>query len=173
MIKVVGAKGNIQDVDFFLKKVRGFAKEHDVVVQVFNADMIYGKNHILSAVKHAIRSHERKNNTTNTLEMEILLYASGERQLKLAIPKMGVKSGDANIAFVFVDDIQWASGSLSDKKGVELIKSLNLVRDDSVLNGNADTLKEFGITSSELKTVTKAKYGDLILEKVARVDIIK
>jgi len=173
MIKVVGAKGIIQDVDLFLKKVRDFAKNHDIVVQVFNADMIYSKNHILSAVKHAVRSHERKTNTTNSLDMEILLYASGERQLKLAIPKMGVRTGDVNIAFVFVDEVQRASGSLSDKKVVEFIKLLNLVRDDSVLNGNVDTLKKFGITSSELETVTKAKYGDLILEKVARVDIIK
>jgi KEOPS complex subunit Cgi121 len=173
MIKVVGAKGNIQDVDVFLKKIRDFAREHDIVVQVFNADLVFGKNHLLSAVNHAVRSHERKTNTTKSLDMEILLYASGERQLKLAIPKMGVKSGKVNIAFVFVDDIQKASGSLSDQKVDQLVIFLNIKRDDSVLNGDVETLKEFGITSSELKTVAKAKYGDLILEKVARVDIIK
>jgi ABC-type sugar transport system substrate-binding protein len=36
-----------------------------------------------------------------------------------------------------------------------------------VLEGNQNKLKKFGITENELKTVTKSKYGDLILEKVA------
>ena len=34
-------------------------------------------------------------------------------------------------------------------------------------------LKKFGIDKTEIDTVAKDKYGDLILEKVAMVDIIK
>ena len=104
MLKIIGAKGSIQNVDSFLQQVSSFAQNHNVVIQAFDADMIYGKNHLISAVEHAVRAMERKTNTTNSLAMEILLYAAGERQLKLAIPKMGVKKGNANIAFVVVDD---------------------------------------------------------------------
>jgi len=50
---------------------------------------------------------------------------------------------------------------------------LNLEKDDKVLEGDENTLKSFGLNEMELRTVTKAKYGDLILEKVAMVDIIK
>jgi tRNA threonylcarbamoyladenosine modification (KEOPS) complex Cgi121 subunit len=101
--------------------------------------------------------------------MEILLYASGERQLKLAIPKVGVKNGKSNIAFVFVKDTE----ALDDSSVQKLLKKLSLDRDDTVLDGEVDTLRRFGLDERQIKTVTKAKYGDLILEKVAMVDIIK
>ena len=167
MIKIVGAKGNIQSVDTFLEEVEKFAKNHNLVIQAFNADVIYGKNHIVSAVKHAVRAIEGKTNTTNSLGMEILLYSSGERQLKIAIPKMGVKKGKANIAFVLT------AGKVPDQVVSDLLVQLSLVRDDEILDGGVDTLKKFGIGKNEIDTVTKDKYGDLILEKVAMVDIIK
>jgi len=173
MIKIVGAQGNIRNVDDFLKKVFSFAQEHRVIIQLFDADVIYGKNHLISAAEHAVRAFERKANTTNSLVMEILLYASGERQLKLAISKMGIKAGKVNVAFVLIDDIKDTKGKISDQLTDELIELLSLKRDDEVLDGNEGTLRKFGISKNEIKTVTKAKYGDLILEKVAMVDIIK
>ena len=55
----------------------------------------------------------------------------------------------------------------------EMLGSLSLRRNDDVLEGDKDVLRRFGIDENEIKTVTKAKYGNLILEKVAMVDIIK
>lgn len=170
MIEIVGLKGYIKDVNNFLKKVGDFASKNSLIIQVFNADMIYGKNHIISAVNHAKRAMERKTNTTNSLEKEILLYASGERQLKHAIPKMGIKDGKGKIALVIMSKVE---GEILGHYFNDLIKLLNLKRDDKVLEGNEDTLRKFGINENELKTVMKARYGDLILEKVAMVDIIK
>ena len=94
MYKIIGAKGHISNIDDFLKKINNFCNKNSIIIQVFNAEIIFGRNHILSAYKHAKRAFEQKTNTTNSLAMEILLYASGERQLKLAIPKIGVKKGD-------------------------------------------------------------------------------
>ena len=165
-MKIIGAKGKISDVDKFLKTVNNYNKKHNLVNQLFDAELIYGKNHIVSAVEHAKRSMDRKTNTTNSLEMEILLYASGERQLKIAIPKMGIKKNNTKIAIVFINDI-------SDKLIDELLNECSLVKDNKVLEGNIDTLKKFGLNEDEIKTVQEHKYEDLILEKVAMVDIIK
>ena len=173
MIKIIGTRGNIQDIDSFLKQVISFAQKHHVVIQVFDANMIFGKVHLISSVEHAIRTMGRKTNTTNSLDKEILLYASGERQIKLAIPKMGIKKGNGNIAFVFVNDVKAGDSELSDHLVDEVLESFSLVRDDSVLEGDMDTLRKFGFKENEIKTVTKTKYGHLILEKVAVVDIIK
>ena len=170
MIIIIGAKGNIEDIDDFLKKVESFASKNSLRIQVFNADLIYGKDHIISSVEHAKRAIERNTNTTNSLEKEILLYTSGERQLKLAIPKMGVKKGTGNIAFVVLNEV---NSDIPKNIENDLLKYLNLEKDDKVLEGNIDTLKKFGINVEETKTVTKAKHGNLILEKVAMVDIIK
>ena len=167
MIKIFGARGKIKDVETFLKKVGIFSEKNKLIIQAFNADMIYGKNHLISAVDHAQRAFDRKTNSTNSIEKEILLYASGERQLKLAIPKMGVVEGKANVAFVII------SGKVSNQIIRDILSRLTLVRDDKILEGDIETLKKFGITENEINTVTKTKYGDLILEKVAMVDIIK
>jgi len=169
MIKIFGAKGNIQNVDSFLDKIIKFRKEKELIIQAFNADLIYEKEHLISAFKHAKRAFKNKTNSTNSLEMEILLYSSGERQLKLAIPKMGVVSGNSNVGFIFVKD----KAMISDRIINEFLDYVSLKRDDKVLLGNADTLKKFGIKKNEIQTVTEDKYGHLILEKIALVDIIK
>jgi len=170
MIKIIGAKGKIKDVDDFLEKIGNFAKKNNLIVQTFDADLIFGKNHILSAVEHAVRAISRKTNTTNSLEKEILLYASCERQLKLAIPKIGVKKGNAKIAIVLLKNTK---KMISNQIVDDLLKLFYLTRDDKVLEGDENTLTRFGIKEKELKTVNKAKYSDIILEKVAMVDIIK
>jgi KEOPS complex subunit Cgi121 len=170
MIKIIGARGNIKDIDVFLRKVENFSNKNNFTIQAFNAEMIFGKDHIISAVEHAKRSIERKTNTTNSLEKEILLYASGDRQLKLAIPKMGVTKGNGKIAFVFVNN---EKSEIPNQITNDFLSSLNLEVDDKVLDGNIETLRKFGIKDNEIDTITEEKYGFIILEKVAMVDILK
>ncbi len=167
MYKIIGAKGNISKIDEFLKKINIFCEKKRIVVQVFNAEIIFGHKHIISAYEHAKRAFEQKTNTTNTLAMEILLYASGERQLKLAIPKIGIKKDQVNIAFIFIGE------KINDKLINEFLQELLLKRDDKVLEGDINTLRKFGLKENEIKTVSKDKYSSLILEKIALVDIIK
>ena len=91
MQKIIGAKGKIQDIDSFLKKIITLSNRYDMVIQVVNADFVYGKDHLFSAVEHAMRSFKNQMNSLNSLSLEILLYASGERQIQKAIEKIGVK----------------------------------------------------------------------------------
>lgn len=173
MYKIFGAKGNIQNVEEFLNNIREYAEKNKINLQVFNADLIYGEKHLISAFEHAKRAIKQKTNTTNSLEMEIMLYAAGERQLKNAIPKMGVKKGKSNLAFIFVNNFEKTQEEKLSQIVNKFIKQFHLIRDDKVLEGDIDTLKKFGLTKTEIDTVTKDKYQDLILERVAMVDIIK
>ena len=68
MIKIIGAKGFIQDIDDFLKKTDEFAKENKLKIQVFNSDIIFGKIHLISAIEHAKRAINQKTNSTNSFE---------------------------------------------------------------------------------------------------------
>ncbi len=172
MIEVIGAKGRIQDMDLFFKQILSLSKKYKIVIQVIDADIVYGKNHLISASQHAVRAFGQKKNSTNSLAMEILLYASGERQIQRAIQKVGIKKGNVNIALVFVDEVQ-ENGKVSDTIVGKILEVLNLTRDDKVLEGDIDTLRKFGITQQELMTVPKNKHRNLILEKVAMVDVIK
>src|SRR4030066_37882 len=60
----------------------------DSDVLVLRSDMVFGLDHIRSALYHAKRAMDQGRNASNTLVMETLLYASGERQLQSAIRKL-------------------------------------------------------------------------------------
>ena len=170
MQKIIGAKGKIQDINSFLKKIITLSNRYDMMIQVINADFVYGKDHLFSAVEHTIRSFKNQMNSLNSLSLEMLLYASGERQIQKAIEKIGIKNGNRKIAFIFIKE---NNRKILDDEVEHVLSSLNLERDDKVLEGGVDTLKRFGITEDELSTIPESKYGDLLLEKVALVDIIK
>jgi KEOPS complex subunit Cgi121 len=174
MITVIGTYGTIKNIDLFVQQLLLFSKKENLVIQAFDAAAIYGKDHLISATTHAQRAFEQGTNATNSLTLEILLYAAGERQIQKAITKMGVKKGKQTIAFVLVDPLK----RKADKKTYDavvhkLLRIFHLSCDDKVLEGNRDTLKRFGITDQELHTIPESKYSDLILEKVALVDVIK
>ncbi len=168
-IHVVGATGLIKDIDRFLENIKELEDKNGVIIQVFDAELVYGRDHILSAVLHAIRAMEENRNTANSLNMEILLYASGERQLKYAIPKIGVKERSRGVVLVI---ISMKRKILRDEVET-VISNLGLHLDNSILSGDVETLYRFGLKEEEIKTVPKHKYKDLILERVAMVDVIK
>lgn len=168
-IKIIGAKGNINHVNNLIDEIRNFSKRNECIVQILNADLVFGKNHLISAVNHASRAFNTNTNSTNSLEMEILLYASCERQIKIAIQRIGITKGKSNIAFVIINDTKEMQSTTLDS----FLKKMRLTRDDKVLDGNRNTLVNFGLTEKEISTVSKKNYEDLILEKVAKVDIIK
>ena len=174
MTRIIGAKGNIYDIDYFFKKILALSEEFKITIQAVDAELIYGKNHLISASKHAQRAFEQRKNLTNSLAMEILLYASGERQIQKALQKIGVKKGNIPIAFIFMNRFGCETkGEISDEIIEKILATFDLKRDDKVLEGDINTLKKFGVLQQELKTVPEDKYGDVILEKVAMVDIIK
>ncbi|MEA2055045.1 MAG: KEOPS complex subunit Cgi121 [Candidatus Thermoplasmatota archaeon] len=171
-IKVIGCRDKIKYREELIKKIKYFGKENKIACQIMDAEMIYSKEHVVSAVEHAVRAFKNKTNSCNTLDMEILLYASGKRQIKDAIDVMGIKDGEK---FVFVSAGKTGIADYNGEvKGIEdFIKNLGVEIDNTVINGNDEFLKKFGIGKKELETVDKSMYGDLILEKVAMVDVIK
>ena len=174
MMVVIGAYGTIKNVDSFVKRLLRFSKEENLVIQAFDATVVYGKDHLISATIHAQRAFEQRTNATNSLALEILLYAAGERQIQKAIKKIGVKKGKQQIAFVFVNEMMQKKNKCIDEAVIKkLLRLFHLTSDDNVLKGNRNVLKRFGITDQELSTIHMSNYGDLILEKVALVDIIK
>lgn len=171
--KILGCNGRIQDVEKTMGITEKFAEDHNVSIQLMDPEMIYGEKHIMSAVEHAVRAFKDKRNTSNSLAMEILLYASGKTQVKEAIKFMGLKKGgSALLVCVGKTSLENAKGPIP--KNIEgLVAQLDLHVDNSLLEGKKATLKKFGITNAEIETVDKSMYQDLILERVALVDVMK
>ncbi|WP_457611843.1 KEOPS complex subunit Cgi121 [Methanocaldococcus sp.] len=140
-----------------IRGVRGAKINEDIFkenleFQILNADLIATKKHIL----HAIEQAKKKRNIAKNFWMEILVRASGRRQIGDAINIMGAKDG--NVCIVCKDEETLKK--ILDKIGGEL--------DDEVLELNEEKEKKIR------KAFNIKGFGGLVervLEKIALLEI--
>jgi tRNA threonylcarbamoyladenosine modification (KEOPS) complex Cgi121 subunit len=166
-MRIIGCRGKVDSVDEFIQQARDFLSDHGTqdatTLQFIDADFVLGKEHILMAVEYAQRAFERKENISSSLGIEILIYAAGEPQINNAIKKIGLKDGNEKVAVIMDEGL--------DEK--TLLSVLNLQRDDDVLTFEEYKLKKIGIDEIEFSAVKKDSVLDLVLERVAMVDVKK
>ncbi|MFO7676978.1 MAG: KEOPS complex subunit Cgi121 [Thermoplasmatota archaeon] len=170
MTIIIGARGRITSTKNFFQQINEFSKKHNVIIQIVNADYIYGKDHIISAFLHTQRSFLQNTNSLDDVSLELLLYISGERQISKAIEKVGITSEYQRFAIILIPQQKHLT---SQRVIQQLLTMFKFTRDDTILDGDKNTLQRFGITIEELSTIPNEDYGDIILEKVALVDVIK
>ncbi len=168
-IEIHGCRGSIDDIEAFIEELQAFAAARDIACQAFDAAAVYGELHLLSAIRHAVRSFSRGEATCNDLAMEMLLYASGCRQIRDAIDRMGIRDGEMVLVAVGSTGIDGADGQVA---GLDVfMEEHGLTPDSEVLSGDAGTLDRFDISVDEREAIDTSMYGDLILEQVAMVDL--
>lgn len=162
MIHILEGMVSIDNVEEFLHKLNKIAKEKNLTLQALDADKIAGEEHIRFAVEKAINSFKTGTNIANDLSKEIMLYAAGTRQISRAV-KLGIHKGENNIVIVAVGEAQ--------------VLGFDEIRPEPVLAYNESKkealMKTFGITNEELEAAGEEKIPDLVLERVALVDVIK
>lgn len=162
-MEVMGVRGPPRAAQEVVSLVRGFAEEYVVEIQPLDPAMVFGRDHLISAVEHALRAKGEGRATSRTLAGEVLLYASGERQVGDALAKVGLK-GRVEAAALVV---------LGSSPTGELLGRLGWARDDGLLLAEGKDPTAFGLTGEELSTVAPGAAADLILERVALVDLMK
>jgi len=171
-IVVVGCRGTIE-LKGFISNLKDFSLHQRVAAQALHAPFVYGQEHVISAVEHAVRSFCNHTNTSNSLNMEILLYAAGCRQIRDAIDALGIRSGEPMVVVaVTCNNILECDGYIEKDMMRQFLIGQSLCIDQMVIEGDERALVHFGVTSAEMATVDKSMYGELILERVALVDII-
>lgn len=137
----------------------------DINVQLIEAAKVFGKDHIESAFMKASRAFGKKENVADNILLETMLYLSGCRQIQEAIDGIGLKEDTRQIVCIAEGD-EGLKGRLIDEFSIE--------EDDSLIADSASKdIGLFGIGEKERETVPDNKRTDLILEKVAAVDIMK
>lgn len=163
MIRIIEGTVFIDDLEEFLRKLKATGKEKNMVIQAFDADKLAGEEHLRFAVEKAISSFERGANIAGEISKEIMLYAAGTRQISRAM-RIGVHAGRNNIAIV-------AIGDAPDLSGFGEITPAQVLQYDST---KKDILMDiFNITEEELEAVGEEKIPELVLERVALVDVLK
>lgn len=175
-LSILGFKEvRISSINDFLKRIRKGTK--NIPLQVFDANCITGTKHLLFATLNALNAFEQNQSISESLEVEILLYASGQRQISKAIDMIGLKQVTSEIAVAFV------TANKEDVKGIEatISKIIPGKRDDRVLGFRekkvGHLIETFGITDVELEAVSKNRKSRweslvaIIVEKTALLAI--
>ena len=151
-IKVIGLRGEAS----FDEMVQHFTSLGGEVV-IMDPTYVCGKDHIVSAVRHAERSFENGTNRSKTLLTEIILYAAGERQISKAMSRMKPKDGCKEYALALLD--------IPDEMKLD---EIGMERDDSIVAANELKAKAIGLDTS-----FGIDYEDLALEMVALLELAK
>jgi len=137
------------------------AKQSETEILIVDGDMVFGAHHLRSALHHARRAIDEGRNSSQSLTMETLLYASGERQLGAAIEKMSVGNHTKSVVVALLRGERFDVG-----EGWRRLESRPAEID-------RDRLRTYGLSDAELSTVAPESSAELVLERVAFVDILK
>jgi len=152
---------NVGDGPRSMEEVTAAAAHAGVEVLVLDGAMVFGKDHLRSALYHAMCAIEGGTNSSESILMETLLYASGERQLSAAIKKMSVSETTSELVVA-----RLTTGDFEPGPGWDKVPS-------GPREFDRERLLRFGIAEEELGTVSPERASDLVLEKVAAVDVVK
>lgn len=135
-------------------------------VQILRADRVLGVDHLRSAARHAARALEEGRNHADRPEVEFTRYASGERQIKKALQKMGLPDPVQEAVVVGLGD------NAADAVDY-FVDGLGLVEDDGLLEAREGDLEAFGVSGIQVEATTPSRHPDLVLEMVAAVDTFR
>ena len=164
---IVQFRTEILDPVTFLTGVRDIAARHDTHIILFNAANMAGMAHVRSALEHAFRSFSSGSAISNSVEMETFLYASGSRQCQIGI-RFGVHAGQ-NDTYLCICPA--SSGALEE------LFDLGDLCDEDWETLSPDKIRRlsdlFGITEEELAVVGFSRFPELILERVALLEVYR
>lgn len=160
----------IRDPEYLLNAIR--REQRETAVQMLNADLVATWQHLYFAVINALTAFYTKNNISKNVAVEIILYASAQRQIRQAIELIGVRCNTANVAVVITSENQNAVASALDS----VSKHTRSKPDGTVLDLSDSKIlgirSAFNISETELKTIGKSDtihqgLVDLVCERMA------
>jgi Uncharacterized conserved protein len=166
--KMTGGSISIDSVPDFLKMVRSVSSDYKTIIQAMDAGKIAGEEHLLFAVRKALRAKENNCCMARDLGIEIMRYASGKKQIEEAF-SMGVHEGQMDVAFVVLGDNENVKQSVRALK--DIIEEAPVIEYNS--SKRAALIEQFSITDKEVLAAGEDMIPSLVLERVALVDVLK
>jgi len=160
----------IEDAEEFVKSMRN-SNQRNIAVQFFDAELIATWEHMHFAVLDALLAFRNGWNISRDLAMEVMLYASAQRQIRKAIDLAGVKQGSSDVAMMIIGEDQAAVkrtlSAVSERLGKQ--------PDETVLelskSKTSRIRRAFGISEAEIATVSEKNPDkalvNLVIERMA------
>jgi len=157
----------ISDPGAFLGTIRLIGERWCTRLIFFNADLMAGRLHALSALSHALRAEAEGCMISSRVEMEALLFASGSRQCQTGM-RFGLREGK-NSAYLCICPPRREAYE-------ELLPLVTLAGEDwdTITPEKAEILVEnFGITPAEIEAAGPDRMVELVLERVALLEVYR
>lgn len=148
----------IKDKKAFLEALREAQDRQGCVIQAMDASVMVSEQHAALAAEKAARAFAEKRNVAKDQGLEILRYASGQRQIERAL-SMGVSEASERVALIVMEN------------GTSLDVSDIIDLDDAGPCWSREAVKEaFEIGDTEIEAAGEERIPDLVLERVALTD---
>ena len=156
-VQILGFKGTIYSLEETLNLINSIRKD-DEIIQLFNADAIVSKNHIIHGVNQAFLAFDRGENLANDISVEVVLRCSAQRQISKAFKILGLKEGEMNLCAVLINCSDYTD---------EL--SSIFTPDDSVLMPDEENLKKiYKISDDELMNMS---IEEIIIDRITKLTV--
>lgn len=165
-------------VDKSLTDLQKISERREVPLQIIEAKYLAGPRHAFHAGYLALTAQSEKRARANKIEIEMLLYITGKRQIGEAIRDAGVKSGTTEIAVIALGPSEKALRGTLD----EVARTLQGEEDDNLLEITAlkkrSLQRLFEITDEELALVSETTSWresllKCVMERGAMLDALK
>jgi len=80
-----------QEIKILLQKIKIIGGNNKSFIQLYDSNSILSEDHLFFSAFFSLKSHLQGTNISNNISIENLLYASQQRQIKLAIDSVGFK----------------------------------------------------------------------------------
>jgi tRNA threonylcarbamoyladenosine modification (KEOPS) complex Cgi121 subunit len=104
-----------------------------LTVQLLNGQLIANEIHLLSAIKNAIKAQQGGYMISRSLDVEVIVFASAQRQIGRALEDLGVYDELEELALVVIgtdsSKVEHSIKELADAIGAEVIPSFRVSED--------------------------------------------
>jgi KEOPS complex subunit Cgi121 len=171
-MELVTGTATVSDLDSFVTELDRIGGGFDCAVQAFDPRYVAGPDHLRRAVEFADRAFERGENVARDRPVEILLYAAGRRQIDRAV-EMGIDEGEGPVVVVVAADPDDPGRSGAERSAAAAVRELDAIGPGDVEFGDPARLRDFFEIRQPELDATGAAIGDLVLERVALLEVEK
>jgi len=157
----------VDDRSEFLSVIQSIARKNSTHIIFFNADNMAGHRHVKAALDYAQRSFSSGKSISNSFEMEALLFAAGSRQCNVAV-SFGIHEQE-NAVFV-------CSSPVNGNVWEELSYHMHFVSEtwEEITPEKEERIRSFfSISPEELAMVGSERIVDLVLERIALLEVYR
>ena len=157
----------VDDPADLLVAIRAIAEKYSTHIILFDQDRMAGRRHAKAALDHAARSCREQRMIARTFEMEALLYAAGSRQCTVG-REFGIHKGENHCYVCLCPEVPEAWNALS--------AHLTMTPDHEETispEKQARLMDLFSITRAELDVVGEDRLSELVLERVALLEVYR